>query len=152
MSESDAAAPKEGGLLRSAESHLFEGPGKPEDLNAAVDRVLSRTVDPVSRGLVDAAVRIRDFVRSDTLSWTPHAKTKEEGRHVLGLIEDQSREYLRALAKLVAQDAAGRYDDAVIRSLSVLAEVAEAPPGTTRNISADRDGSSCRVCRGIRIG
>jgi hypothetical protein len=76
-------------------------------------------------------------MRSAELPWALQVPSKEQGEQLLQGVEDKSRPYWQALARVIHLDDAGKYDDAVIASLSVLARRYAPPPGRAYNSGGD---------------
>jgi hypothetical protein len=114
----------------SAKPHVAASSSMDFDLLSSIDQVLARFADPVSNGLSSQAHAIRSLLDSKEIPWDLNNLTKESGRAVIERINATASKCWEALARLIENDDAGQYDDAVIEALSQLAFEPEAPAGT----------------------
>jgi hypothetical protein len=99
------------------------------DLLQAVDATFRASRDPIVDGLVQAARDVVAFLQGTAIRWDQQVPSKGEAEGLLQSIEDQCRTYWRALARIVQDDKSGRYDDAILGSLQLLAVDYAAPTG-----------------------
>jgi len=100
------------------------------DLLGIVESYLSLQEDPIEKSLINEAQKIRIYLESE-LSWKIQIKSKEEVREYFEELHQKTINYWKALSKILLKDKAGKYDEAITRSILYLAHDFEAPIGVS---------------------
>jgi hypothetical protein len=109
---------------------VIEPHAEPGSITETVESLLAKHEDPIAKGLLSEVRKIHDLLAATDIPWDINTVNKQQIQDILSKLEQVGVEYWSAISALVLRDETGRYDDAVIQSVTYLARQIEAPAHT----------------------
>ncbi len=108
---------------------VMEPPKEYQSITEMIDDLLAKEEDIVTKGLLEEARKINNFLETEEIPWAVGTADKKQNEEIFSKIESVSSEFWSAIISLVLKDEKGVYDDALVKAITYLARQIESPSG-----------------------
>jgi len=102
-----------------------------QSISEQIDDLFAKEEDVVTKGLLTEAKKINDFLESSEIPWAISSVEKTQSKEIFSKIESVSNEFWSAVISIVLKDDKGIYDEALVKAITYLARMMNAPSGVS---------------------